>query len=233
LTAALRTRRPELWALLDSLAQRPVLSSALQQGALALEIALVRANAPLLGAPSCDDWDNAAVKLAAQLRALADTVVAAPAAPPAVPMVVPPTAPVSPAELRAVPSRVHFAYDQSQLAPASKRVLDALADSLAQYPAVQVYLEGHTDPRGSVAYNAALSQRRVQAVYAYLRSKGLAASRLNTAALGKSKLESTSAAVRDLARNRRVTMRFVAPDGREIPTVVQLDDLQVEPRAPR
>lgn len=226
--ASLRTRRPELWALVDSATQRRDLSDAARAQVVALETALIRANSAVLGAPSCAAWEERAAVIARSVRIVPTPVASAP--PPVPTPAVVPVAPVTPKELRAVPSRVHFAYDKSVLASKSRAVLDALVDSLQSYPDVRIFLEGHTDPRGSVEYNVALSTRRVSAVHDYLISKGLSASRFSTTALGKSKLETSSRALRDLARNRRVTLRYVGPDGREIPTVVQLDDLQIERR---
>ena len=229
--ASLRTRRPELWALVDSASQRRDLSDAVSAQVVALETALIRANSPVLGAPSCAAWEERAAMIARSVRVPAPVASAPPPAPTPVPTpVVVPVAPLTPKELRAVPSRVHFAYDKSVLTSKSRAVLDALVDSLQSYPDVRIFLEGHTDPRGSAEYNVALSTRRVSAVHDYLISKGLSTSRFSIAALGKSKLETSEGGLRNLARNRRVTLRYVGPDGREIPTVVQLDDLQIERR---
>jgi outer membrane protein OmpA-like peptidoglycan-associated protein len=227
--AEARGRRPELWALLDSMQVRRGLNTAARENAIALEVALLRAGSPLLGAPSCAQWETAALRIAEQLRAI--PVPTPPVAPTPIVAAVPVVAPVTaPATLHAVPSRVHFALDKSALAPASRRVLDALSDSLSHYIGVRIELEGHTDPRGSVAYNVALSQRRVQAVRDYLLHKGLDAARISTSALGKSKLERQETDIASHARNRRVMFRFYDPQGREIPTLGQLDDLQVERR---
>ncbi len=222
-----RRRRPELWALLDSVQHRQGLSATARKQAVALEVALLRAGSPLLGAPSCDQWERSAVSIAQQLRA---APVPTPTTQPVVTVAPPPPSPAAPAVLHAVPSRVHFALDQSVLAPASRRVLDALADSLSNYTGVRMEMDGHTDTRGSVAYNAALSQRRAVAVRDYLVGKGLDATRLSTKALGKSTLEWQATDVASHARNRRVTFRFFDAQGREIPTLVQLDDLQPERR---
>jgi len=223
--AEARGRRPDLWALLDSVQQRRGTTAAVNDQAIALEVALLRAGSPLLGAPSCDQWEKTAMGIARQLRAVpAPPPTKAPAAAPTV------ERPSAPATLRAVPSRVHFAFDKSTLAPTSRRVLDALVDSLSQYSGVRMELEGHTDPRGSNTYNAALSTRRVEAVRAYLLQKGLADTRIRTVALGKSKPETTETDVTSHARNRRVMFRFFDMQGREIATVGQLDDLQLERR---
>ncbi|WP_353267500.1 OmpA family protein [Gemmatimonas sp.] len=230
----LRAVRGELWALLDSVDTHNAQTDQQRELAVALEVALLRAGSPVLGAPSCAAWEQEALRIATSLRA-----VPAPPIPPAAPVAAPvtiiaPPAPVPalavPREMRGVPSRVHFALDKHALAPASRRVLDALIDSLANYGDVQVTLEGHTDVRGSVAYNQALSARRVEAVRQYVESKGIAASRIRLVARGKSQLENDRSGVVDHARNRRVLLRYFTPDGREIAAVQQLDDLQLERR---
>ncbi|MCU0647635.1 MAG: OmpA family protein [Gemmatimonadaceae bacterium] len=225
----LRAGRPALWALLDSVYARPSVPDSQRAQALAFEAALLRAQWPVLGAPSCAVWEKEAERLAVALR-----VMPAPAPPPPAvvekPLPPPENAPPAPAELRGVPSRVHFALDRSELAPRSQRVLDALVDSLRAFPAVRIVLEGHTDRRASAAYNAALSARRANTVQRYLVGKGIGAERIRIDARGKSQLEQTATGVVDHARNRRVMLRFFAPDGREIVTTQQLDDLQLERR---
>jgi len=217
--AETRAVRGELWALLDSLDTRVGVTDAQRAQAVALEVALLRAGSPLLGAPSCAAWEREAMTIAAALRVIT------PVAP-----VIPSPPAMAPAVLRGVPSLVHFALDKHALAPASRRVLDALVDSLRPFGDVQISLEGHTDARASVSYNQALSSRRVEAVREYLESKGIAASRIRTVALGESNLDNAGTGVVDHARNRRVVLRYFTPDGREIVAVLQLDDLQVERR---
>ncbi len=223
-----RSRRPDLWRQLDSVSTR-TLSAEQQITALQLEVALLRSQYEVLGAPSCEVWEKEAEQLAAQLRFIPPQRPTPPLIPAPAPDPVRAT-PKAPDALRAVPSRVHFALDRSTLAAASRQVLDALVDSLARYPEVSIVLEGHTDSRASDTYNEALSRRRAEAVRDYLLSKGIAASRLRIAALGESQLETSERDVRELARNRRVYFRLFAPDGREIPVLQQLDDLQLERR---
>lgn len=236
----IRARRSDLWNALDGVFMRTDLTPVERDSAVALEVALVRAGSTLLGAPSCAKWEAEAERLATMLRRPPVTaprvdpapqpVPPSPAPPTSAPAPAPTPRPSAPATLRAVPSDVHFALDKSLLAPGSKRVLDAVIDSLAYYPGVTVVLEGHTDVRGSVVYNEALSKRRVNAVRDYLVSKGLAASRVSTKAMGKSKLDTDRTGNRDHAINRRVVLRYFTADGKEIPTLNQLDDLQLEKR---
>jgi outer membrane protein OmpA-like peptidoglycan-associated protein len=231
-----RARGTALWALVDT-AHSPAATTRMPTSTPALEAALVRAQYPLLGAPDCDAWLQIAEREAGAVRVeLTPRPVVADAAPrptPAPVVPAPAAAPRAPRELRGIPSRVHFGLNLHNLSPASQRVLTALVDSLRNFPEVSITLEGHTDPRASVAYNDALSRRRATSVRGFLLSRGIADSRISIVAKGKSQLETEDADVRSLARNRRVQLRYFAPDGREIPALQLLDDLQIEGPARR
>ena len=67
-----------------------------------------------------------------------------------------------------------------------------------------VEVQGHTDIRGSDAHNLDLSQRRADAVVAYLVKKGVAAERLQSKGYGETKLLDTAETEEAHAKNRRV-----------------------------
>jgi outer membrane protein OmpA-like peptidoglycan-associated protein len=67
-------------------------------------------------------------------------------------------------------------------------------------------VQGHTDAKGSAAYNEALSARRAQAVAEFLQGKGIRAERLRTEGKGFSELLMKDQP--EAAENRRV--RIVA-----------------------
>jgi outer membrane protein OmpA-like peptidoglycan-associated protein len=232
----------ELWTMVSDPRRTANADSSSVAQLVALETALVRSEQSLLGAPSCKTWGETAQRMAAALQepapaAVAVVAVETPAPTPApiavAPVVVPPSAPiVAPRELRGVPSRVHFGLDRSDLSTGSRRVLDALVDSLQAFPQIRIVLFGHTDMRASAAYNAALSQRRAVSVQRYLIGRGIMSERMTYEAKGKSELEMGGESTTEHARNRRVEMRFIAPDGRDIPSTQQLDDLQLEGAVP-
>lgn len=58
---------------------------------------------------------------------------------------------------------VYFDFDQSEIRPDARAVLEAHANYLAANPA-PLRLEGHADERGSREYNLALGERRAEAV---------------------------------------------------------------------
>jgi outer membrane protein OmpA-like peptidoglycan-associated protein len=123
---------------------------------------------------------------------------------------------------------VHFALDRAILAPATRSVLDRAAEAIAPYASVRLQLSGHTDLRASERYNQALSERRVRAVRDYLVAHGVAVERLETTALGESRLLADGQSVGDHARNRRVEIRYLLCDGTEVPVTDQRNDLQLE-----
>lgn len=212
--------RPDLWAVLQE-ARRAELP-----GLDGFEVALLRARHPVLGAPSCAQWEREAERLATVTRqALADRAAPIRVAPPV-------SAPVVAAAAlpTAIPDRVHFALDRAELSERSRAVLDVVIDSLARVRNVRIVLEGHTDVRASDAYNADLSARRARAVREYLVSRGLAASGIELLPRGRGQLEVPGQSIADHARNRRVIMRFTTADGVTLLTLEQREDLQPERR---
>ena len=217
--------RPDLWQTLEAgRGTRAITSATLDS----LEVALVRAAHPLLGAPSCARWEQRADSLAgtvrAQLASLRDAraVERRPTEPVAAPPAIRRPGPL--------PDRVHFALDRAALSPQSEAVLQAVADSLRDAGSVTIELEGHTDRRASDAYNDALSARRAEAVRDWLVAHGVAADRITVRALGRAQLLVAGSSAEAHARNRRVRMRFIASDGTVLVTLEQRDDLQPERR---
>ena len=68
----------------------------------------------------------------------------------------------------------------------ARTILDAVAAELSAYPDVTVALAGHTDAKGSEAYNQRLSESRAQAVRAYLADRGIEPGRMTAAGFGES-----------------------------------------------
>ena len=82
--------------------------------------------------------------------------------------------------------------------------VDDLVAVMKQYPDLNVTIEGHTDSVGSDAYNKKLSQRRADAVKAYMVKKGIDANRLTAVGYGEEKPIADNATKAGKAQNRRV-----------------------------
>jgi OOP family OmpA-OmpF porin len=68
---------------------------------------------------------------------------------------------------------VYFNFNSSALTPAAKTKLNTLAAALKTSKVSSVKIVGFADEIGTPSYNLRLSQKRANAVAAYLRGKGL------------------------------------------------------------
>lgn len=103
---------------------------------------------------------------------------------------------------------VLFDFDKSDLTPAAKAQLDTLMDKLRNTDVVSIKVIGHTDSKGSDAYNQALSERRASSVAAYLLSQGLAPNKLTSEGRGESEPVADNATDEGRAENRRVELHI-------------------------
>ena len=71
-----------------------------------------------------------------------------------------------------------------------------------------VVLEGHTDSKGSDAYNQTLSDKRAKAVAKALSDLGIPNAKITTEAYGESKPVATNDTDVGRAENRRVDAKF-------------------------
>jgi len=101
---------------------------------------------------------------------------------------------------------IHFETAKATILPDSESVLAEVAKMLQQNPDVKVSVEGHTDNVGSAAANQTLSEKRAQAVVAWLSSHGIEGSRLQAKGWGASKPVEDNATEEGRAKNRRVEL---------------------------
>jgi outer membrane protein len=102
--------------------------------------------------------------------------------------------------------QVTFAFDSAELTAADKVILDEVLSNFGHLPSVTGTVVGHTDSVGSDAYNQRLSERRAQAVVAYLESKGIGAGRLRAKGMGESQPIADNGTEEGRAKNRRVEL---------------------------
>jgi outer membrane protein OmpA-like peptidoglycan-associated protein len=108
----------------------------------------------------------------------------------------PPSPDVTAIEKRLALHSVYFATAKPRLEnpnagllASQEKTLTTLATDFLLYlhakPNARLTLEGHADPRGSVEYNQALSERRVQRVKGFLTALGVPAANVQTEAYGE------------------------------------------------
>jgi outer membrane protein OmpA-like peptidoglycan-associated protein len=102
---------------------------------------------------------------------------------------------------------IPFEHDSSALQPRASAQLRQLQLALNSASLVRdrFVVAGHTDAKGSPAYNKQLSLRRAEAVKRFLVDRGLDASRLDTVGYGSEKLLAPDRP--EDPRNRRVEIR--------------------------
>jgi OOP family OmpA-OmpF porin len=105
---------------------------------------------------------------------------------------------------------VHFDTDKAVIKPESFPLLDEVVGVLSKHPELHhVRVEGHTDNRGSWAYNQDLSKRRAASVMDYLAQHGIDRKRLLSAGFGYDRPIADNDTALGRAKNRRVEFRLL------------------------
>jgi len=107
-------------------------------------------------------------------------------------------------------SNVLFAFDKSNLSSDAKTNLDKLVIVLNNYPDTDIELQGHTDSKGSEAYNQNLSEQRAGAVSSYLSVKGIRNSRVTIKGFGETVPKYDNETAEGRTQNRRVEFLITA-----------------------
>ena len=94
---------------------------------------------------------------------------------------------------------VHFDFDKSTLKPEAQTILKRNIQLLKENPKAQIRIAGYTSASGTEAYNQKLSERRANAVKAYLVNEGIISSdRLTTIGYGETNPATYEAAPKEL-----------------------------------
>ncbi len=101
-------------------------------------------------------------------------------------------------------SEVSFDYDSAALKPSFYPSLEKIATVIRDNEQTAVEIVGHTDSRGSEAYNQRLSEKRAEAVAEYLIQQGVSPSRITTSGRGESEPRGTNSTEAGRQLNRRV-----------------------------
>ncbi len=106
---------------------------------------------------------------------------------------------------------IHFNTNKYKLNSAAKKQLEALAIYASYDKSIEIFIEGHTDNRGSRRYNLKLSKRRTNAVKDYFKSKGVAEKQIQFRSFGEKHLISRKNRRLSQASDRRVEVTFSKP----------------------
>lgn len=173
---------------------------------------------PALAIAECDP-DLVPKSAPAPVAAPAPAPVAvAPPPPPPPPAAAPAPAPAAPpvdtyrTQIIEKPVRLegaNFGTGSSRLLAGAGSKLDEVVSAAQRYPEIDLTVTGYTDSTGSIQANERLSKARADAVKAYLVSKGVASSRIDTDGRGPADPVADNATADGRAKNRRVEIRYV------------------------
>jgi outer membrane protein OmpA-like peptidoglycan-associated protein len=105
-------------------------------------------------------------------------------------------------------SGVLFDFDSSMLKAGAYGEMDRVANILNKYPQTTIRVEGHTDSKGSEAYNQILSEKRALAIKNALTQRNVDPARIQTVGYGESQPISSNDAM-----NRRVNIVIIPIEG--------------------
>ena len=103
-----------------------------------------------------------------------------------------------------ISEKILFETGRSTIKPVSHGILQAVAAVLADYPKIEVRVEGHTDSQGGASGHQRLSERRAKAVREHLIGQGVDGARMTAKGYGEEKPIDTNRTRSGRANNRRV-----------------------------
>jgi hypothetical protein len=104
----------------------------------------------------------------------------------------------------------YFDFDKSNVKREDAEQMDELAAAMKEFPDSHFQIDGHTDTRGTDAYNMALSERRATFVKNMLIDRGIPAARMKVVPHGKRQLAIPNAKNEaEHEQNRRVEVSII------------------------
>jgi len=104
---------------------------------------------------------------------------------------------------------IQFDFDKAAIKDQYFPILDEGIAALEKYPQKRVAVEGYTCSIGTEEYNQRLSEKRAEAVKAYMVEQGIAADRLSTMGYGEANPVADNATRQGREMNRRVEFKVM------------------------
>ena len=104
---------------------------------------------------------------------------------------------------------IQFDFDKAVIKDQYFPILDEGIAALEKYPEKKVAVEGYTCSIGTEEYNLRLSEKRAEAVKAYMVEKGIATDRLSTTGYGEANPVADNATRQGREMNRRVEFKVM------------------------
>jgi outer membrane protein OmpA-like peptidoglycan-associated protein len=108
-----------------------------------------------------------------------------------------------------MPGNITFVTAGHDLNAEFHAVLDSVILVIQEFDKTIIVISGHTDSKGSVDYNQALSERRADSVAEYLLDRGVVVARLETIGFGEGNPIADNATAEGRSLNRRVELSLL------------------------
>lgn len=105
-----------------------------------------------------------------------------------------------------------FDSESAVIRPDAAQNLRQLAASLEEYPDTDLLIVGHTDSRGTDAYNQELSGRRAASASSYLESQGVSSTRMQASGRGETEAIASNDTEAGRQMNRRIEVAIYAAE---------------------
>ncbi len=104
---------------------------------------------------------------------------------------------------------VHFDTEKWNIKPEYRSILEEAITVLRKNPSLNLKIEGHTDSRGTAAYNQKLSENRAGSVVDYLVNAGIDRKRLHPKGYGFTQPVAPNNSPENMAKNRRTEIKVL------------------------
>jgi OmpA-OmpF porin, OOP family len=110
--------------------------------------------------------------------------------------------------------QLQFDTAKATVKPESEATLQALCQVFQQWPTLQIEIGGHTDARGSNAYNQNLSEQRANSVREWLQANctGVNMANFTSKGYGEGSPVAKGSTADAYAQNRRVEFKVMNPE---------------------
>lgn len=122
---------------------------------------------------------------------------------------------------------INFATDGNAIPEKNQAILNKAAEVMGKMPEAQLKVIGHTDDQGDDAYNQQLSEKRANAVKAYLVEQGVAAERIMVEGAGEATPIADNATEEGRFQNRRIEFQVIE-DGKEVASAGNAEEKTTE-----
>lgn len=103
---------------------------------------------------------------------------------------------------------VYFAFNSSEITPDMKFIIDKHTNFLKKHNNIKVVLEGHTDERGSNAYNIVLGEKRAQSIKDVILQEGIPDTQVEIISYGESRPNTTGGNEANWSKDRRAVFTY-------------------------